>query len=44
MFYVYTCPICNLIVRRSDESTELKDIKACGCEAEPVLTLENVDA
>ena len=41
-FYVYTCPDCGLGVRLEDPSVQLRDIKACACESDPVETVEEI--
>lgn len=41
-YYVYTCPECGAIVRLEYPSVQLREIKVCVCDIEPVETVEEL--
>lgn len=43
MLYVYTCPVCGIVVRIDHASEYLPDIKACLCDADPIASTEVED-
>lgn len=40
IFYDYTCPECELVVRLEQPSDDILKIKACVCPCDPVETTE----
>lgn len=35
-YYTYTCPQCGAVVRLEHQSVQLRDIKVCVCEVDPI--------